>query len=364
MDQIGVGIIGCGGISQAHAESFQRLNRNLPIKMIAFADVNLKKAQQRKSQFGAIVAVEDYRKMIESEDIQIVSIASPPWHHFQTIKDCLLAGKHVLCEKPVVLNLAQLDEIEKIAVESNCTFGGAFQWRFGNGVRQAKALYDHGFFGKVVYASNNLFWHRTEEYFRVEWRNCWEKSGGGIMFTLACHGLDALIYILGDVDHVSAELDAIHFNIEIDDSGAVILRFKNGALGHIAATVNAQKQRSRLEIIGTRLEAISSEDPYGVAFKPWQFRSVDKKHQQQVNEFLKQNQRPKPKDYHDLLVADFVDAVLKIRQPLANTQEIRRSLQVLTAIYKANRLAARVNLPILGDDPFYHNMNPNSPETV
>ena len=356
MEKLGVAIIGSGGMSAGHAESFQKLSDK--VKLIAFTDIDLERAKARAEEFQAPIYETNYQNLLKRDDIQIISIVSPPFHHYQTILDSLQAGKHVLCEKPVVMNLAQLNDVAAMVKQTGLCFGGAFQWRFGTSVQQAKNLYDAGMFGQVIYVSNNLYWHRTREYFDADWRNTWEKSGGGIIFTLACHGLDALMYILGDISHVSAELDALKYDIEIEDSGTVILRFKNKALGHVAATVNAQKQRSRLEIIGTKLEAISNDDPYGVAYEPWEFRSVDTEYEAQVNQFLKSKNYKFEPASHFRLINDFVNAIIEKREPMVNINEIRRSLEVLTAIYKANRLGKKVSLPIEPDDPFYFDLNP------
>jgi UDP-N-acetyl-2-amino-2-deoxyglucuronate dehydrogenase len=356
MEKLGVAIIGSGGISEGHGDSFSKLGDK--VKIMAFTDVDISRAKLRADQFDAPIVTTDYVNLLQREDIHIISICSPPFLHFQTIKDSLQAGKHVLCEKPVVMNLAELDAIEKLVQESGLCFGGAFQWRFGTGVQQVKDLYDNGMFGKIIYATNNLFWHRTQDYFDVDWRHNWDKAGGGIIFNLACHGLDGLIWILGDIAAVSAEMDALNYDIEIEDTGSVILRFESGALGAVNATVNAHQQRSHLEIIGTKLEAISSDDPYGVAYEPWQFRSVDLNYVKQVREFLEgKNYKFEPAS-HRKLVKDFVEAVREKRQPTIDTKEIRRSLQVLTAIYKSNRLGKRVPLPIEKDDDFYFNLNP------
>lgn len=358
MEPLGVAIIGAGGISVAHAESFGQFGDR--VKVMAFSDVDLDRAKARAGQYNAPIAVTDYSELLARDDIHILAICSPPFHHLQTITDGLSAGKHVLCEKPIVLNLAELDRVQKFVDETGLTFAGAFQWRFGTSVQQAKDLYDNGMFGKVVYATNTMHWHRTQDYFDVDWRHTWAKSGGGIIFTLACHGMDALMYILGDIEAVSAEMDALKYNIEIEDTGSVIMRFQNRAIGAINATVNAQKQRSVLEVIGTKLEAISSDDPYCVAYEPWQFRSIDAEYEKLVHEFLSRQHYTHVPAGHQRLVKDFVEAIWEKRQPKINIDEIRKSLQVLTAIFKSNRLGRRIELPIQRDDPFYASLNPKS----
>lgn len=358
MQQLGVAVIGAGGISEAHGNAFARLKDHA--KVMAFTDVDIERARNRAKQYDAPLATTDYRELLERTDIHIISICSPPFNHFQQIKDSLFAGKHVLCEKPVVMNLAQLDEIERMVEKTGLCFGGAFQWRFGTSIQQMKDLAEQGMFGKFIYATNNLFWHRTKDYFDVDWRHTWDKSGGGIIFNLACHGLDALIYILGDISSVSAELDALKYDIEIEDTGAVILRFKNGALGAINATVNSHIQRSHLEIIGTKMEAISAEDPYCVAYEPWQFKSVDPDHERVIQKFVADKKYQYEPASHNRLAADFVTAIRNNRQPAVGINEIRRSLQVLTAIYKANKSGMRVALPIHKDDAFYSNLNPEN----
>lgn len=358
MEPLGVAIIGAGGISEGHAESFGQFGDQ--VKVLAFTDSDLGKAKARAAQFQAPLAMTDYEPLLTRDDIHVISICSPPFHHFQVIVESLQAGKHVLCEKPVVLSLAQLERVEHWVQKTGNCFGGAFQWRFGTGVQQVKDLYDQGYLGKLIYATSNLFWHRTQEYFDVDWRNSWEKSGGGIIFTLACHGLDALIYMLGDIASVAADMAALKYPIEIEDTGSVILHFQNGALGAINATVNAHHQRSRLEVIGTELEAISADDPYCLAYLPWEFRSVTPEKQQRALEFLAKRSYDFVPASHRRLVQDFVAAIRAGRQPAVDTAEIRRSLQVLTAIYKSNRLGKKVELPIGRDDAFYYGLNPRS----
>ncbi|MDZ7318499.1 MAG: Gfo/Idh/MocA family oxidoreductase [candidate division KSB1 bacterium] len=358
MEPLGVAIIGAGGISVAHAESFGQYGDQ--VKVMAFTDSDIAKARARAAEFQAPLVGSDYEPLLQRDDIHIISICSPPFHHFQVIMDSLQAGKHVLCEKPVVLSLAQLDAVENLVRQSGKCFGGAFQWRFGTSVQQVKDLYEQGFFGKLIYATSNLFWHRTQEYFDVDWRNTWEKSGGGIIFTLACHGLDALIYMLGDIAAVTSAMAALKYPIEIEDTGSVILRFQNGALGAINATVNAHQQRSRIEVIGTELEAISGDDPYCLAYLPWEFRSVMTESQQRALKFLADRPYAFVPASHRRLVKDFVTAVRAGRQPAVDTTEIRRSLQVLTAIYKSNRLGKQVELPISRDDAFYFGLNPRN----
>ena len=148
MENLGVAIVGSGGISEGHGDSFLKLGDK--VKIMAFTDVEISRAKLRADQFDAPIATTDYTNLLQREDIHIISICSPPFLHFQTIKDSLQAGKHVLCEKPVVMNLAELDEIERLVRKTGLCFGGAFQWRFGTGVQQVKDLYDNGMFGKMI----------------------------------------------------------------------------------------------------------------------------------------------------------------------------------------------------------------------
>jgi predicted dehydrogenase len=95
-----------------------------------------------------------------------------------------------------------------------------------------------------------------------------------------------------------------------------------------------------------------------VAYEPWQFRSVDLNYEKQVQEFLAERKYKFEPASHRKLVKDFMNAIWEKRQPTVDTREIRRSLQVLTAIYKSNRLGKRIELPIEKDDAFYSNLNP------
>ena len=139
MEKLGVAIIGSGGISEEHGESFSNLSNK--VKVMAFADVDINRARLRADKFNAPIVTTDYINLLQREEIHIISICSPPFLHCQMIKDSLQAGKHVLCEKPVVMSLAELDEIERLVQKTGLCFGGAFQWRLGTGVQQVKDLH-------------------------------------------------------------------------------------------------------------------------------------------------------------------------------------------------------------------------------
>ena len=121
------------------------------------------------------------------DDIDIIDICTPPMVHYGQIIAALKAGKHVVCEKPLVGSLKQIDEVMAVERESKGRLMPVFQYRFGNGIAQAKAIIDAGLAGKPYVGTVETLWRRDADYYAVPWRGKWATELGGVLMGHAIH---------------------------------------------------------------------------------------------------------------------------------------------------------------------------------
>jgi UDP-N-acetyl-2-amino-2-deoxyglucuronate dehydrogenase len=355
-DPIGVGIIGAGEISILHAASFRALAERA--RMVAVADIDEGRARFLADHFEIPAVYKDYQALLADPDVQAVSICTPPFLHVDQSIEAMAAGKHVLCEKPVAPNLAALDRIDSAQKGSGRIFCGVFQYRLGQGARQVKALIERGRFGRLLVGLTHTLWMRTPSYYEVSWRGSWARECGGTSVSHGIHGIDLLLWLMGEPEHVYAEADTLKMDIEVDDTSIAVVRFRSGALGQILSTVNCQDNRSRLEVYGTELHAVSSEDAYQSTKEPFRLSAAEAPYLETVEKEAAELVPSGPPYLEFGMVEEFVGAVEDGREPLVTVGECRRSLELVTALYRSAMTGERVGLPIEKTDPFYSSIPP------
>jgi len=350
-DPIGIGIIGTGEISVLHAAAYQALGER--VRLAAVADIEESRARALAEHFSIPSVYVDYQQLLANPDVQAVSICTPPFLHVPQSVDALQAGKHVLCEKPVAPNMAGLDRIAAAQRTSARVFSGVFQGRFGRGARQVKALVERGRFGRLLLGLTHTLWMRDAAYYGVWWRGSWAQECGGASVSQALHGIDLLLWFMGEPSHLYAEAGTLKMDIEVEDTAAAVLRFRSGALGQVLATVNCQDNRSRVEVYGTALHAVSSEDAYQPTKEPFRLSAADAGYQESVQQEADDMVPSGPPYLQVGMVEDFVGALEERREPLVTVAECRRSLELVTALYRSAMTGEVVSFPIEKTDPFY-----------
>jgi predicted dehydrogenase len=350
-EPIGVGIIGAGEISLLHAAAYRAMGER--VRLAAVADIEMERAQFLADRLSIPAVHNDYQNLLADPDVQAVSICTPPFLHVQQSVEALQAGKHVLCEKPVAPTLAALDEIDAAERASGHVFSGVFQSRFGRGARQVKALIERGRFGRLLLGFTQTLWMRDATYYGVWWRGSWAQECGGASVSQGLHGIDMLLWLMGEPSHVYAEADTLKMDIEVDDTEAAVVRFRSGAVGQILATVNCQDNRSRLEIYGERLSAVSSEDAYQSTKEPFRLTADDAGYLEGVQREADELVPSEPPFLHQGMVEDFVGALEERRRPLVTVSACRPSLELVTGLYRSAMTGDVVQFPIEKTDPFY-----------
>lgn len=246
MEKLGSAIIGCGSIYKSHADSLQ-MNQNSQI--VAVVDINAKRAKEASEIYNCKFYT-DYEEMLKNEEVQVVHICTPHYLHAPMAIDAMKAGKHVLVEKPVAINVSEAEEMAKVAKANNKKLSVCFQNRYNSTYLKVKQIIDEGRLGAIKGIKGLVTWYRNEEYYTNSlWRGKWKTEGGGVLINQAIHTLDFMQYIAGPVKRLKGNVDTrlLKNVIEVEDTADVTLQFESGAVGIFFAT-NSFTRNSSVDI--------------------------------------------------------------------------------------------------------------------
>lgn len=349
--RFGVGIIGCGAISRLHLKAYRELAEDCGI--VALADLSRDKAEALAASAGVEAAVyADYRELLVREDIDVVSVCTPPFAHKGPVIDALRAGKHVIVEKPFAPSLADCDEMIEAARQADRKLVVTFQYRYRRDFNQMKYVLGQELLGPLTFAQmNGLYW-RGDRYYEVDWRGTWKSECGGVTINHAIHPLDIFLWLMGEAESVYAEMNTMAHGIEVEDLSLAAIRFHSGAVGQIACTVNSVKSGITMEFSGKSKAASIPLAFHAVREDERGFPVADEASAEELAETARQAV-PDGTDDHQGPIRDLFEAIRGNREPKVNGTEGRRVIELITAIYKSATLGARVSLPIAQDDPWY-----------
>ncbi len=194
----------------------------------------------------------DWHDLIIDDEIDAVYIATPVYLHAQQTIAAVEAGKHVLCEKPMAMNIDECSKMIAAAKSNGVKLGIAYYRRFYPVVKLIKKIIDDGEIGKVV-----ITFIRALEFFNPspDFPRRWflekEKSGGGPMFDFGCHRIELLQYFFGKITHVESMVDKIVFEREVEDTASVLFKFENSSQGILSVSHAAYEPSDSIEVYGT-----------------------------------------------------------------------------------------------------------------
>ena len=188
----------------------------------------------RKSteQFFVPFVTTDYRELLHRDDVDVVSICTPPSLHERMVIDALEAGKYVLCEKPLAHNLAAADRILEAANRFPNRLSVVYQLRFSPEALRTRWLIEQGHFGRLQFASFvrvRAIPHQHRSGLGSWWGK-WDVAGGGALITQCIHELDLALYFLGPAKRVTAAMATISSPIESEDTVAATIEHESGAV--------------------------------------------------------------------------------------------------------------------------------------
>ncbi len=242
-------IVGCGFISRVHLAAMTGI---ADAEAVAVVDRDEQVARERAEEYQVPKTYTDWSEAFGSNDVDAALICLPHAMHYKCTTDALNAGKHVLIEKPIAVDVAQAREMTELARARNLTLMVAHMKRFDRRFQVMKAKIDEGTIGRPFLAKSE--WIGPREVFV---NNPWTKdaAGGGPLMGFGSHHIDLLHWMMGSVKRVSCYKNNIVWpDIEAEDSAAAIVEFENGAIGSITYTWGAEiyGQYENLAIYGTK----------------------------------------------------------------------------------------------------------------
>ncbi len=342
-----VAVLGAG-IGSAHVAGFLALPERFVVH--AICDRDTARAAPPAEQAGCLV-VADIDAVLSEPAVEIVDICLPPRLPLPVCLAALDAGKHVICEKPLTGSLAEADRISERAAATGRQVFPVFQYRYGPGAAQLRALLEAGLAGKPLVGALEIHWNRPASYYDVDWRGTWAGEQGGAILGHAIHLHDWLTMALGPVESVFAELDTRVNAIEVEDCAALAIRMASGALVTSSVTLGAADDTSRLRLCFEGFTAESGSLPYAPADGAWRFTARAPFDQAAIDRVLSRVP-PQLSGFAGLFeaVADALDGSPGREVTL---RDGRRSLEFVTAVYASARLGRRETLPLAADHPLY-----------
>lgn len=352
MKKLKFAIIGCGRISYKHVEAL--VENYEESELISVCDINEEKAEKRKIEYMEkikdnvnVSVYGDYRNMIDEEDIDIVSIATESGYHAEIAIYCMNKGKHVIVEKPMALSIQDAEEMIKIAKKNNVKLCISHQNRFNKSIKMLRKTVEENRFGRITNGTARILWNRNDGYYsQAPWRGTWELDGGTLM-NQCIHNIDLLQWMIGsEVDTVYSQCDTFLRNIEAEDFGAIIIRFKNGAIGIVegSACVYPKNLEETLSIFGEKGTVCIG----GIAvnkIENWRFEDgIDDE-----DEIIKSQAENPDTVYgfgHVLLFKDMIEAINDDREPLINGEEGKKGMSIILAAYKSRKTGLPVKFPM------------------
>ena len=341
-------LIGCGRIATNHVTA--AVNNNLEI--VAVCDIVPEKMEEILTKHSladdsSIKRYTDYKKMLEENELELVSIATESGKHAAIALDAIDAGVSVIIEKPMAMNIADAEEIIKRAAEKHVKVSACHQNRFNVAIQEVRKAIEGDRFGKLSHASINVRWNRNKGYYdQAPWRGTWEEDGGCLM-NQCIHGIDLLRWMMGDevVEVYGATRQQFHDYLEAEDVGVAVVKFKNGAIGTIEGTTNVYPQNLEETLYlfgenGTVKVGGKSTNTIDV----WDFK--DETSEDQKNKGLEEETSNVYGNGHTSLFADVIEAIKEDRAPYVDGVAGRNALEMVLAIYKSQKEGAPVRLPL------------------
>lgn len=350
-----VAVIGCG-IGRSHIEEgYARLPGQFEVR--ALCDLNRERLTAVGDEFSVPRRTTSFDEVLAMSDIDIIDICTPPTLHFFQSMAALAAGKQVICEKPLVGSLEEVDQLSVAEAKAAGRIMPVFQYRFGNGLQKARRIIQLGLAGKPYLATVETAWLRGAKYYSVPWRGRFETELGGALLAHAIHAHDLLTYLMGDVASVFARTTTRVNQIEVEDCAVASLVMESGALASLAVTLGSAKEISRLRLCFEHVTFESSLAPYAPGDDPWQIIATSPEAEARIAKAL-EGWSFVPSRFEGLMAS--YHHALETSGPLPVTlADGRGSLELITALYHAAQTGAPVSLPIGKDHPKYAGWGPS-----
>ena len=342
--RVRVGIIGSQFISTIHADALQRCSH---AEIVAAASPKKHHVEMFAAKFGIPLTFTDYRELLAQPGVDMVVVGVPNHLHCQVALDAAAAGKHIVMEKPLCLNLAEADRMITACAKARVKLMYGEELCFAPKYVRLKQLLDSGALGQptLVKQSEKHDGPHAEHFWDVN------RSGGGVTMDMGCHAIEFFRWMLGrpKINSVYAQMSTqVHGDkTRGEDNAILILEFENGAIGMAEESwTKLGGMDDRAEVYGSKgvafadllhgnsIETYSAEGyDYAVekagSTKGWSFTIYEEAWNYGFHQEM----------------AHFVDCVRLDLQPLVTGEDGRSVLEAIFAAYESARTGKKVKLP-------------------
>ena len=348
-----IGIIGLGNISRSHIRGYLEFPDDC--RIVALCDIVEVKAEEKREEFGLDARVyAAYEDMLQAEDLDLVTIATPPATHAPLTIGCLTAGVNVLVEKPMAPSLEECDAMLAAEKSSGKLLSVVAQNRFRDDMVILKDAIDSGLIGEITHMQVNSSWWRGRPYYDLWWRGTWATEGGGCTLNHAIHHIDLAVWMAGRPKAVTAVLaNAAHDNSEVEDLSVAIFQLDRGLVTLTSSVVDHGEEQSII-VHGEKARVsqpwkvvTSVSQPNGFPLPGGDPQLADQL------EAIAADHVPLDYEGHPGQIADVLAALAEGRAPAITGEDGRTAVEMVTAIYESGTEHCTVNLPLTSDDPYY-----------
>lgn len=343
MKQLNFAIVGCGVIAFTHAKSLESL-REKDCVLYGACDIIPEKADAFAAEHHVPHVYYDHHDVMADPAVDVVCVCVPSGTHGEICKAAAEAGKAIVCEKPMEITPERIDDVIRTVERTHAKMQCIFQRRMMPAAIAVRQAIRDGKFGRICLAGADLRYYRDQAYYdSAGWRGTWEQDGGGALMNQGVHGIDLILWMLGDeVTSLCGRADTLARRISVEDTAAAVLKMKQGGLCVIQGCTTAYPGFSTTFYIhGEKGTVVFSDD----GIQEWTFLDEnDAPPRPDAGERVGGSSDPAEiSNYgHIHLLGDLADAVREDREPCIPPREASLAVRVICAIYESTRTGAPV----------------------
>ena len=346
-------IVGTGVIAGFHAAALDRQGERSEI--VAATDIDPAALAAFGEKWSVPRLYPDLDALLAAESPDLVHLCTPPGLHAPQAVAALSRGAHVLCEKPPVLSLAELDAVAAAADEGGGRFATVFQHRFGSGAAALRGLVGDPRLGRPTTAVCHTLWFRPDSYFAVPWRGRWDVEGGGPTMGHGIHQFDLLLSIMGEWREVVAVAARQAKPTATEDLSCAIVTFANGAVATVVNSLVSPREASYLRF-DFEHATVELDHVYGYGDDDWTVTAAPGHDEEVARAWAAAPTGVR--SGHDAQLAAVLDALARSEPPPVSLVDTRATVELIAATYASAFTGRRVAAGELGpDSPFYHRMD-------
>jgi len=322
-----VAVVGVGMGAAPHLRSLQDLHGAYPLTWVCARDAQRLAAVSVPQGARRTTRLED---ILQDPEVRAVLVLTPPSAHLEVVRQVAAAGKHVLVEKPLELDLARSRALVDCCDAAGVRLAVMLQYRLRTGAVRLRQLLRSGAIGQLTSASASIRWWRPQSYYDVPGRGSLARDGGGVLMTQAIHTLDLLLDLIGMPEQVTGAVatSAVH-RMECEDTASALLVYPRGAVAVVQATTAASPgYPERIEINATGGTATLESGRLQVTYMDGRTETVG------ADTGTGGGADPMAFDHgpHRTVIHDFLDAVRDARAPAVTGRSALAVHAVIEAI--------------------------------